>query len=211
MDIGDFNLEELIEYLNSELLKGRSMKNIEIDDFGVNERVITKRLDRKGYKRIDNQFTKVNVKKSRMEKQNLVIAKSKMEYDNNKMEVIRGEIVGNSSERSKYEESNTLIIHSELKDNILNLAENHKRIMSMLEAYEKDKDNQYANKYDAQYDNEITIELPIETKKDYRATIRVNNIIWEQFSDFCEAKKSKIFTKRDLISMALKEYMEKHK
>ena len=49
----------------------------------------------------------------------------------------------------------------------------------------------------------------MENKTDFRATIRVNNVVWENFSDF--TNKHKEFTKRDLISMALKEYMENHK
>ena len=50
------SLEEVVAYINSELLKGRSMKEIEQEDFGVNERVITKRLARKNIKKIDGQF-----------------------------------------------------------------------------------------------------------------------------------------------------------
>ena len=50
------SLEEIVAYLNSELLKGRSMKEIEQEDFGVNERVITKRLARKNIKKVDGQF-----------------------------------------------------------------------------------------------------------------------------------------------------------
>ena len=50
------SLEEVVAYLNSELLKGRSMKEIEQEDFEVNERVITKRLARKNIKKVDGQF-----------------------------------------------------------------------------------------------------------------------------------------------------------
>ena len=58
MNIKDLNIEQKVEYINQELKKGRSMKEIEQQDFGVNERVITKRLSRKGYKRVNNQFVK---------------------------------------------------------------------------------------------------------------------------------------------------------
>lgn len=50
------SLEEVVSYINFELLKGRSMKEIEQEDFGVNERVITKRLARKNIKKVDGQF-----------------------------------------------------------------------------------------------------------------------------------------------------------
>lgn len=49
-------LDEMVQYINIELDKGRSMKDIEFNDFGVNERVITKRLARRGYKKVNNRF-----------------------------------------------------------------------------------------------------------------------------------------------------------
>ena len=56
MDIN--NINEVVEYVNQELLKGRTMKDIETVDFGVNERVIVKRLNRRGYKKQDGIFKK---------------------------------------------------------------------------------------------------------------------------------------------------------
>ena len=61
MDMKEKNIEDIIQYVNSQLSLGRHMKDIEINDFKVNERVITKRLNRKGYKKIDNQFVLTNV------------------------------------------------------------------------------------------------------------------------------------------------------
>lgn len=52
----EMGIEEIVAYINGELLKGRSMKEIERVDFGVNERVITKRLARKNIKKVDGQF-----------------------------------------------------------------------------------------------------------------------------------------------------------
>lgn len=56
MDIN--NINEVVEYINAELEKGRTMKEIEQQDFKVNERVITKRLNRRGYKKVDGVFKK---------------------------------------------------------------------------------------------------------------------------------------------------------
>lgn len=56
MDIN--NINEVVEYINAELLRGRTMKEIEQQDFKVNERVITKRLNRRGYKKVDGVFKK---------------------------------------------------------------------------------------------------------------------------------------------------------
>ena len=49
-------IEEIKDYINLELAKGRPMVSIEKEDFEANERVIHKRLVRAGYKKIDNQY-----------------------------------------------------------------------------------------------------------------------------------------------------------
>ena len=69
----NMSLEEVVAYLNSELLKGRSMKEIEQADFGVNERVITKRLARKNIKKVDGQFVLQNGSKMTEVKKKQVI------------------------------------------------------------------------------------------------------------------------------------------
>jgi len=56
MDINTLSIEQLVEYVNQELSKGRTMKDIETNDFNVNDRVIVKRLTRRGYKRVENEF-----------------------------------------------------------------------------------------------------------------------------------------------------------
>lgn len=50
------NVDEIVEFINQELANGRPMVNIETVNFNVNERVIHKRLNRLGYKKIDNQY-----------------------------------------------------------------------------------------------------------------------------------------------------------
>lgn len=171
---GDINnIEEVVLYLNNELLKGRKQKEIEINDFKVNERVIAKRLVNKGYKKIDNQYKK---------------------YDKSITPVIK-------EEKIEYDKSITPVINQkEIQGKIIGLAQNYDKILKLIQEYDK--------KYDEEYDG-ITIELPIETIRDFRTSIRVNNVIWEQFNEF--ANNNKEFTKRDLLSMALKEYIENHK
>lgn len=47
----DYTIEENVQYINELLMNGLSMKQIEEDHYNVSERVIVKRLTRKGYKR----------------------------------------------------------------------------------------------------------------------------------------------------------------
>lgn len=56
MDWDKNNIGEIVGFINRELGTGRPMNNIEFEEFGVNERVIHKRLLRIGYKKIDNQY-----------------------------------------------------------------------------------------------------------------------------------------------------------
>ena len=56
MDWDKNNIDEIVGFINRELETGRPMNNIELEEFGVNERVIHKRLLRIGYKKIDNQY-----------------------------------------------------------------------------------------------------------------------------------------------------------
>lgn len=202
---GDINnIDEVISYLNDELSKGRTQKDIEINDFKVNERVIAKRLTSRGYKRINNQYIKYDKGNTG------VINPSKNKYEGNHTEVIKV----NKDKREdghtivikdEYDNNNTLVINQkEVQNKLIGLAQNYDKLLEMIQAYDK--------KYDAQYDKEydgITIELPIETKKEFRVTIRVNNVIWEQFTEFANAHKE--FRKMDLLSSALKLYMEKYK
>lgn len=178
---GDINdIEQVVVYMNNELKKGKSQKEIEINDFKVKQGVMKNRLTRRGYKKNDNQWVL-----------------SKGQYEGSSIEVIEVE----KSKQIKYDNNNTLVINDEkIKDNIIKLAKNYDKIMSIVQEYDK--------QYDKQYDG-MTIELPIETIKDFRTSIRINNVIWEQFNEFTEMHKE--FTKRDLLSMALKEYMNKYK
>lgn len=47
----DYTIEENVQYINQLLSDGLSMKQIEEDHYNVSERVIVKRLARRGYKR----------------------------------------------------------------------------------------------------------------------------------------------------------------
>ena len=47
----DYSIEDNVQYINELLIDGLSMKQIEEDHYNVSERVIVKRLSRRGYKR----------------------------------------------------------------------------------------------------------------------------------------------------------------
>nr|WP_312291974.1 hypothetical protein [Clostridium chromiireducens] len=79
---------------------------------------------------------------------------------------------------------------------------NYKIIMQMVDMFKQN------NKLDSE-NKSISIELPFEDDKSFKASYRVNKTVNEQFKEFC--KQHKEFTAKDLLSQALKEFMDKYK
>ena len=178
------DLDNIIQYINTELLNGRSQKDIEVNDFGVAERVIAKRLHRLHYKKINNQWIYAN--------------------DNSHTSA-----TADIKPIDKKDPVNELSIFNDdtMKNNLIDLVKNYDKIMTILNQYDKvsDSPSYMANN---EHFNGISIELPIDPKKDYRTTVRVNSVVWDQFTAFTDSHKE--FTKKDLLSMALKEYINKY-
>lgn len=178
MNIDELSIEEIVEYINNQLLLGRSMKEIETLDFMVNDRVIVKRLNRKGYKRVGNKFIKNNDLKSVDERVKTVEVMAKKPDDNLMTGVIDKE--------KQYKLLNLIKYHDELINLVTNFGD-----VQMTDIKPK----------------EIVIRLPKEEDKKFRTTIRVNDVVWKRFKMFCDNNND--FNQKDLLSMALHEYMNK--
>ena len=175
------NIDNIVNFINLELSKGRTLADIERNEFGVNPSVISKRLGRLNYKRINNKFIKLD---SRHFSRHDVISIEKvdvLENNNNKIMTV-----------------DDVVINKENKEKLINIINRYDDLMNLL-------DHKNINNCN----NGIVIELPNEEgKKDTRATIRVNKIIWERFNKFCDNNKA--FTKKELLSQALKEFLERY-
>lgn len=194
-------------YINSELKKGRTQKEIEIIDFNVNERVIEKRLKRNGYKKIDNQYIKPGISENKKSDDECMTTVIKENKDNNFNDVIEVEevkevIIPGISESKKSDDKcmTTVIRNKKLEENLIDLLNNYDKLKNIINEYDKEQ---------SQEQKKIIIELPLDNEKDFRTTIRINKSIWNEFNKFSE--KNKEFNKKDLLSMALKEYIENHK
>lgn len=174
----EMSIEEVVNYINSELLKGRTMKEIEIYDFGVNERVIAKRLSRKNIKKIDGQFVLQSGGHTVLSKENTEI------------EVVRDIDVLHKEDS---------VVPNELKENLKNLMSNYNVLMEMIESY---KNNGVVQEGD------IVVQLPKERNTLFKTSVRLNDVVYEEFKEFCS--KHKTFTQKELHSMALLEYIKKY-
>jgi hypothetical protein len=124
MKLENLSIEEIVAYINNELKLGRSMKDIEINDFKVNDRVIVKRLNRKGYKRVENKF--VNSITKDIQRDNNVIINKKKNIDFNRKNGVIQEY-NNDINESK------LLELIELLEPIKSLIREHERYKNIVE------------------------------------------------------------------------------
>lgn len=176
-------LELDINYIN-ELLKSMTVKEVR-SELGVSEKLFQKEIKRLGYKY--NQKTKQY---------------DPIDYKDN-IKVI-------DCKSSDYE-SNTKIIHDKDYKSNTNVIDQSKeldvnKVADLVEEYDtlkniikwfKDKENTI---------DRIVIDLPDAADK--RTTILINEIIYNQFNQFCNNHKE--YSKKDLMAMALLEYIRKY-
>lgn len=174
------NIENIVDFINLELSKGRTLADIERSEFGVNPSIIAKRLSRRNYKRIDNKFIKLDVRQP-------------VRHDVINIEKV--DVLGNDN---KVMTISDVVTEKDNQEKLINIINRYDDLMKLLD-----------NKITNNFSSGIVIELPNEEgKKDTRATVRINKVIWERFNKFCDDNKA--FSKKELLSQALKEFMEKY-
>ena len=73
-------------------------------------------------------------------------------------------------------------------------------LIEMIERYKKEH---------PVYDGDIVVKLPKEDNGDYKVSLRINKFVMQDFREFC--RENKEFTQKELLSMALIEYMDKYR
>lgn len=187
------NLDREIEYVNIELVKGRSISKIAIEDYGYkNESSLRKRLTKGNiYKRVGQQFVKSDDSKIVRQdvRQNVVSIE-----ENN----VRGGIdIIETVDVTKSAKVTSDVFEKKYKG----LVENYDVLIKMIEEYKK-------SGIEAVKGNSgLVIELPPE-EEEARVTFRINGAIYKEFQDFVKANKQ--FKVKELVSAALKEFVEKY-
>ena len=193
MDWDRENIEEIKDYINQELNKGRTMVSIEKEDFNTNERVIHKRLQRAGYKKIDNQYVL---------KDNIIQASDKC--------IINEEDKNNKDITTVIQEQ----IHMPQADFKQSDIKALKELISLLEPI-KDVLHEYNNSMT----NEKYLDVePIEIKIDRSklsgnikpAGFRIDETILSCWKDFIKNYDGE-YKVQDLVGQALLEFINKYK
>ena len=176
----NLNTEKQIDYLNKQLKEGNTVIRIR-EDLGIGEKKLQKIIKLNGYK-----------------------------YDQKIKQYIKvNQVIHDYTKVIHNENNNTndVVIHNVIHDviqvdNIKYFNDNFELFKTMIERF-KEGMNNYNNT------SNIVINLQDDThlKRNPRP-VRINAFVEDKWKLFCEENKK--FTKKELLSMALKEYMEKY-
>lgn len=193
MDWEKERIEEIKDYINLELAKGRPMVSIEKEDFEANERVIHKRLVRAGYKKIDNQY---------------ILSNDVIQVSNNSI----------TKDKDKYNKSITTVIQKQEEAISKDFKETDiqalKELISLVEPL-KDVIQVYNKSITTEkYIDVEPIEVNIDRSKlsgNIKATgFRIDESILKQWKEFIKNYNGE-YKVQDLVGQALLEFIEKYK
>ena len=186
-------IEEIKDYINLELAKGRPMVSIEKEDFEANERVIHKRLVRAGYKKIDNQY---------------ILSNDVIQVSNNSI----------TKDKDKYNKSITTVIQKQEEAISKDFKETDiqalKELISLVEPL-KDVIQVYNKSITTEkYIDVEPIEVNIDRSKlsgNIKATgFRIDETILDYWREFIKNYNGE-YKVQDLVGQALLEFIEKYK
>ena len=186
-------IEEIKDYINLELAKGRPMVSIEKEDFEANERVIHKRLVRAGYKKIDNQY---------------ILSNDVIQVSNNSI----------TKDKDKYNKSITTVIQKQEEAISKDFKETDiqalKELISLVEPL-KDVIQVYNKSITTEkYIDVEPIEIKIDRTKlsgNIKATgFRIDESILKQWKEFIKNYNGE-YKVQDLVGQALLEFIDKYK
>ena len=193
--------EKFFELINTERMNG--LNNIEIaKKLGIGERTIRTRAEKGGYSfsRKDNKYILDNA-----EKMTEVTKEKKAVNDQRKTKVIE-------KTEEKKDTSHTKNNDSSHQKKLIKINKDAgedagaKALVSISESIQGIKELLEADR-EAKKSKDIVISL--EDEEDTRTTIRVNAGAWKKFESF--TLKNSEYKKKDLLSMALLEFIQNHK
>lgn len=179
---------EQVQYINDKLKDGYSLTKIS-KELGVGRSTITDR-----FKKINYTYSKENneyIYNDSVTDVETIVRNIKTKED----------ITINEIDKKLNNDSNTdvtLMNDKVVQSNLINLSNEYQTLIEMIELYKKNSNI---------LSTQIVIDL--ETTDNTLTTLRVNTDVLRQFNQFVEENKQ--YKKVDLVSMALKEYMENHK
>lgn len=182
------NILEQVEYINK-ILRGKKkgFNRISMEDFNQTPQDLMEQLKSFGYIRVKNQFVLQDVGQG-VGHVNIV----------EEGQSVRHNVVHSKNDVIVLPKNENVLPVE--KENYQKLMSNFDVLMEMIEKYKKNNEIPMSD---------IVVQLPYESDKNYKTSIRIHKEVFEEFKVFCS--KHKEFSQKELISMALVEYMEKYK
>lgn len=193
LEFDKLEILEQIKYINNELKNNKSITSV-CKEIGIGRSTVRDRFKKSNFsyskelnKYIHNKCI-TDVIQTNIEATNGCISSDvKKENNNNITDVIQKdtltEIINKSDE--------------EIKNNLLDLVSNYDVLKDIIELHRRNT---------SVIKQQIVID--IEESDSKLATLRVNSKVLEQFNEFC--KDNKQYKKVDLLSQAMKEFIEKY-
>lgn len=188
MDLKQVPIERLVTVVNKELDSGLSV-NKSCDKLGIKKTTLRDYMGRNGYEynkekhrysKIEEKFTERNIKEAKTDNQ--------VNDDN----VIQNVTTSDNQLGT-------------MSDNVLMIPIASDDIEILKEMIDHFKRHKSINNVPV---GTIVVEMPQEENGDFRKTLRLNKTIYLQFEKFCNENKQ--FTIKELVSQALKEFLEKY-
>ena len=184
-EFNKLNFLDKIDYINTRLRKGQTVIRIR-EDIGIGEKALQKEIKANGYKYSSKEKQYISTTETTTKSTTANI--STIVVDSNT-------VVGSE---------NTIVVPKQ-QQQILGYLENNFEILQ--EFIEKYKSTTKSTTETTT--NYISINLIDDKHLNPKPkSIRINEFVYQDWQQFCENKH---YSKQDLISMALKEYMEKYK
>ena len=174
----NLDIEKQVEYINNRLSDNNSSITSVCNELGIGRSTIRDRFKKHGYE----------------------YNKELKQYVYNQLSEVAITVDNTDVVQCNTDTVNEVITITdiEIKNNILELANNYTDIMNMLEDYRRRTSV-----------IKQQIILDIEEAESKLTTLRVNSKVLNDFNKFCDDNKQ--YRKIDLISQALKNFMEQHK
>lgn len=188
MDLKQVPIERLVTVVNKELDSGLSV-NKSCDKLGIKKTTLRDYMGRNGYEynkekhrysKIEEKFTERNIKEAKTDNQ--------VNDDN----VIQNVTTSDNQVGTMSDNVSMIPIASDDIEILKEMIDHFKRHKSI-------------NNVPV---GTIVVEMPQEENGDFRKTLRLNKTIYLQFEKFCNENKQ--FTIKELVSQALKEFLEKY-
>ena len=182
----DYSVEDNVQYINKLLDDGLSMKQIEEDYYNVADRVIVKRLARKGYKR-SKEGNRLFV----------LIDNNKANTKSNKG---NSEVVNNTLQK-KY---NSNVLQKNYNDSV-----DIQKLLEVIDLLEPIKELLKKNELEGDVIDLSVDELKVVKVKDPKVrSFKIDKTTLEKWDKF--TKKHNLYSVMDLVNTALLEFMDKY-